>query len=128
MLQVRRVFSGFAVDDLDAARTFYRDTLGFTVGDDAMGILRLTLPGTEAPVIVYPKPDFVPATYTILNVSVDDVRAAVAALTSAGVTMLRYEGMGQDDQGIARGQGPDIAWFNDPAGNIISVLTETDAT
>jgi len=127
MLQVKRAFSGFAVDDLDAARAFYRDTLGFGVKDNEMGILELTLPGTETRVIVYPRPDFVPATYTMLNLSVDDVGAAVTALTDAGVTMLRYPDMGQDDQGIARGEGPDIAWFNDPAGNIISVLKEPSA-
>ena len=126
MLQVRRGFSGFAVDDLDAARTFYRETLGFAVdSDDRMGLLALTLPGTDTTVMVYPKPDFVPATYTILNLSVEDIDAAVDSLTASGVTMLRYDGMGQDGRGIARGNGPDIAWFNDPAGNILSVLVES---
>ncbi len=126
MLKVRRGFSGFAVDDLDAARTFYRETLGFAVDtDDRMGLLALTLPGTDTNVMVYPKPDFVPATYTILNLSVDDIDAAVDSLTAAGVTMLRYDEMGQDERGIARGNGPDIAWFNDPAGNILSVLVES---
>ncbi len=126
MLQVRRGFSGFAVDDLDAARIFYRETLGFAVdSDDQMGLLALTLPGTDTVVMVYPKPDFVPATYTILNLSVDDIDAAVDSLTASGVTMLRYDEMGQDARGIARGNGPDIAWFNDPAGNILSVLVES---
>ncbi len=126
MLKVRRGFSGFAVDDLDAARTFYRETLGFAVDtDDPMGLLALTLPGTDTNVMVYPKPDFVPATYTILNLSVDDIDAAVDSLTASGVTMLRYDEMGQDERGIARGNGPDIAWFNDPAGNILSVLVES---
>lgn len=114
-------FSGFAVDDIDAARTFYGDTLGLSVEDGPMGILTLQLAG-DRPTMIYPKPDFTPATYTILNFPVEDVDAAVDELTARGVQMERYEGFEQDEKGIARGQGPDIAWFKDPAGNVLSVL------
>ncbi|HEY7454784.1 MAG TPA: VOC family protein [Thermoleophilaceae bacterium] len=117
-------FSGFAVDDLDAARSFYRDTLGLRVTDDEMGFITLHLAG-DRPTMIYPKPDFVPATYTILNFQVDDVDAAVDELASRGVELERYEGFDQDAKGIARGQGPDIAWFKDPAGNILSVLNSS---
>ncbi len=114
-------FSGFAVDDIDAARRFYGETLGLNVEDGPMGILTLHLAG-DRPTMIYPKPDFTPATYTILNFQVDDVDAAVDELTSRGVEMERYDGFDQDEKGIARGQGPEIAWFKDPAGNILSVL------
>jgi predicted enzyme related to lactoylglutathione lyase len=114
-------FSGFAVDDIDAARSFYGETLGLKVTDEEMGILTLHLAG-DRPTMIYPKPDFTPATYTILNFQVDDVDAAVDELTSRGVEFERYEGFDQDERGIARGDGPDIAWFKDPAGNILSVL------
>jgi catechol 2,3-dioxygenase-like lactoylglutathione lyase family enzyme len=117
-------FSGFAVDDLDAARSFYRDTLGLRVTDDEMGFITLHLAG-DRPTMIYPKPDFVPATYTILNFQVDDVDAAVDELASRGVELERYEGFDQDAKGIARSQGPDIAWFKDPAGNILSVLNSS---
>jgi len=114
-------FSGFAVDDIDAARTFYGETLGLDVKDGPMGVLNVELAGGR-PTMIYPKPDFTPATYTILNFAVEDVDAAVDELAARGVQMERYEGFEQDDKGIARGQGPDIAWFKDPAGNILSVL------
>jgi predicted enzyme related to lactoylglutathione lyase len=114
-------FSGFAVDDIDAARTFYGETLGLDVKDGPMGVLNVELAGSR-PTMIYPKPDFTPATYTILNFPVEDVDAAVDELAARGVQMERYEGFEQDDKGIARGQGPDIAWFKDPAGNILSVL------
>jgi predicted enzyme related to lactoylglutathione lyase len=114
-------FSGFAVDDMEAARHFYGETLGLNVSDGPMGVLSLDLAGGRS-VMVYPKPDFTPATYTILNFAVDDVDAAVDDLTSRGVEMERYDGFDQDEKGIARGEGPDIAWFKDPAGNILSVL------
>ena len=115
-------FSSFAVDDLDAARSFYGDTLGLSISDGPMGVLSLDLPGDRS-TLIYPKPDFTPATYTILNFPVDDVDAAVDELRSRGVEFERYDGFDQDDKGIARGQGPDIAWFRDPAGNILAVLT-----
>jgi predicted enzyme related to lactoylglutathione lyase len=114
-------FSSFAVDDLDAARSFYGDTLGLTVSDGPMGVLSLDLADGRS-LLIYPKPDFAPATYTILNFPVDDVDAAVEELGSRGVEFERYEGIEQDEKGIARGQGPDIAWFKDPAGNILAVL------
>ena len=116
-------FNSFAVDDIDAARAFYRDTLGVEVTDEEMGVLTLHLAG--GPTMVYPKPDFSPATYTVLNFQVDDVDAAVDDLGSRGVAFERYEGFDQDGKGIARtpgGEGPDIAWFTDPAGNILAVL------
>jgi catechol 2,3-dioxygenase-like lactoylglutathione lyase family enzyme len=117
-------FSGFAVDDLDAARSFYRDTLGLEVTDEEMGILTLHLAG-DRPTMIYPKPDFEPATYTILNFQVGDVEAAVDELSSRGVEFERYDGFDQDEKGIAHtpGGGPDIAWFKDPAGNVLSVLS-----
>jgi predicted enzyme related to lactoylglutathione lyase len=115
-------FSGFAVDDIEAARKFYGETLGLNVTDGPMGVLTLELAG-DRPTMIYPKPDFEPATYTILNFQVDDVDAAVDDLAARGVEMERYEGFDQDEKGIARDQGPTIAWFKDPAGNILSVLS-----
>src|SRR5215204_5597932 len=114
-------FSGFAVDDIDEARRFYGETLGLNVTDGAMGILTLELAG-DRPTMIYPKPDFTPASYTILNFQVEDVDAAVDELSARGVEMERYEGFDQDEKGIARDEGPTIAWFKDPAGNILSVL------
>jgi predicted enzyme related to lactoylglutathione lyase len=115
-------FSGFAVDDLDRAREFYSDTLGVRVTDEDMGILTLHLAG-DRPTMVYPKPDFTPATYTILNFQVDDIETAVDELSGRGVRFERYEGFDQDVKGIARDpNGPSIAWFKDPAGNILAVL------
>jgi catechol 2,3-dioxygenase-like lactoylglutathione lyase family enzyme len=120
-------FSGFAVDDLDVAEKFYRDTLGLEVERLDMGTLRLGL-ARGVNVFVYPRPDHRPAEYTMLNFEVDDIDAAVDGLVARGVTMDRYDGFEQDERGIARGraagQGPDIAWFRDPAGNIIAVLSE----
>jgi predicted enzyme related to lactoylglutathione lyase len=124
MFKDSQAFSGFAVDDIDAAKAFYGEILGLDVRMGEMGILELHLPG-GATVMVYPKGDFVPATYTILNFPVDDIDTAVDALTRAGVRMERYDmpDMEQDEKGIARGMGPAIAWFKDPAGNILAVLT-----
>ncbi len=117
-------FSGFSVDDIEKAREFYAGTLGLEVSD-VHGLLQLGL-GGGASVLVYPKGDHVPATFTILNFPVDDIDRAVDELTAAGVRLERYPQMGeQDERGIHRGPpGPDIAWFTDPAGNILSVLTE----
>ena len=117
-----KAFSGFAVDDIATARQFYEDTLGLRVSQEE-GMLFLHLSG-DRDTLVYEKPDFAPATYTILNFVVDDVEAAVDELTTRGVRFERYDGFDQDEKGIARGQGPDIAWFTDPAGNILSVLKE----
>jgi len=122
MFKHTKAFSGFAVDDLEAARAFYEGTLGLDVSPE-MGLLNVRLDGGARPTLVYPKPGFEPATYTILNFPVDDIDAAVDALTERGVAMEVYEGFDQDEKGIVRGpDGPPIAWFRDPAGNILSVL------
>ena len=115
-----KAFSGFAVDDMERARAFYADTLGLRVSEEH-GMMTLHLAG-DRDTLVYPKEDHVPATFTILNFAVEDVEQAVDALTERGVEFERYDGFGQDEKGIMRGQGPDIAWFRDPAGNILSVL------
>jgi catechol 2,3-dioxygenase-like lactoylglutathione lyase family enzyme len=115
-----KAFSGFAVDDLEKAQSFYGDTLGISTSEEN-GLMTLHLAEDRA-VLVYPKPDLVPGNYTILNFPVDDIDAAVDELGSRGVQFERYEGFDQDAKGIARGEGPDIAWFKDPAGNILSVL------
>jgi predicted enzyme related to lactoylglutathione lyase len=118
-------FSGFAVDDLTKAREFYGQTLDLRIGDvePMPGLLTLHL-GSGQRVLVYEKPDFTPATYTVLNFAVPDVGAAVSELTSRGVALERYPGLPQDDDGVMRGNGPDIAWFTDPAGNILSVVQQ----
>jgi catechol 2,3-dioxygenase-like lactoylglutathione lyase family enzyme len=120
MLGDTKAFSGFAVDDLPKARQFYGETLGLKVTEEN-DLLTLHLAG-DRPTLIYPKPDFVPATYTILNFPVDDIDAAVDGLAARGVRFERYDAFEQDEKGVARGQGPDIAWFKDPAGNILSVL------
>ena len=117
-----KAFSGFAVDDLEAAKKFYGETLGLRTSEQ-YGLLTLHLAGGRD-TLVYPKPDHVPATYTILNFAVDDIDAAVGELASRGVQMERYDGLGQDEKGINRAGGPYIAWFKDPAGNILAVLQE----
>jgi catechol 2,3-dioxygenase-like lactoylglutathione lyase family enzyme len=115
-----KAFSGFAVDDIERAREFYGDTLGLEVTEQN-GMLTLHIAG-DRPTLVYPKPDHTPADYTILNFQVDDVGAAVDGLSERGVKFERYDGMGQDENGVMRGNGPDIAWFKDPAGNVLSVI------
>jgi catechol 2,3-dioxygenase-like lactoylglutathione lyase family enzyme len=122
MFKDTKAFNSFAVPDLEKARAFYAETLGLKTSVEN-GLLTLHLAGDRA-TLVYPKPDHTPATYTILNFPVDDVDAAVDALSARGVRFERYEGFNQDAKGIARGDGPDIAWFKDPAGNILSVLRE----
>jgi catechol 2,3-dioxygenase-like lactoylglutathione lyase family enzyme len=123
MLKDNYAFSGFSVNDLDAAQKFYGDTLGLHVEKDDMG-LHIKLKG-GAEVYVYQKDDHQAATYTILNFVVDDIDKAVEGLKGKGITFVEYEGM-TDDKSIARGKaanrGPDIAWFKDPAGNFLSVL------
>jgi catechol 2,3-dioxygenase-like lactoylglutathione lyase family enzyme len=125
MLTESKAFSGFAVEDLDAAETFYGDTLGLRteVLDEGGGLMVIHLAG-DRDVFVYAKPDHAAANYTILNFPVDDIDAAVDDLTSRGVRFERYDGFDQDEKGISRG-APQIAWFTDPAGNILSVLQET---
>ena len=122
MFGTTKAFSGFAVDDLEAARKFYGETLGLETSEQ-YGLLTLHLAGGRD-TLVYPKADHVPATYTILNFQVDDIDAAVDELTGRGVSLERYDGMGQDAKGINRAGGPYIAWFKDPAGNILAVLQE----
>ncbi|MGW6460512.1 VOC family protein [Streptomyces sp. NPDC055078] len=122
MLGKAKAFSGFAVDDIPAASKFYGETLGLRVSEDN-GMLILHLAG-DRDTLVYPKPDHTPATYTILNFPVSDIEQAVDGLTERGVEFLRYEGFETDERGIFRGGGPLIAWFTDPAGNVLSVLQE----
>jgi predicted enzyme related to lactoylglutathione lyase len=132
MFDSSTAFSSFAVDDTTKAKAFYGGTLGFEVKDLGMGGLIGIEVGGGTPVMVYPKPDFVPATYTVLSFPVADLEAAVDDLVSKGVTMQRYDGMfpgvEQDERGIARGpEGPAIAWFTDPAGNILAVMDQDGA-
>ncbi len=122
MFENTKAFSGFAVDDIEAAKKFYGETLGLTTSE-RYGLLTLHLAGGRD-TLVYPKPDHTPATYTILNFAVDDIDAAVGELISRGVELEKYDGIGQDEKGINRGGGPYIAWFKDPAGNILAVLQE----
>ncbi|MDR7086902.1 catechol 2,3-dioxygenase-like lactoylglutathione lyase family enzyme [Aeromicrobium panaciterrae] len=122
MPEFRRPFSGFSVDDTAKARSFYVDVVGLTV-NESDGMLRIDL-GDDHFVIVYPKGDaHEPASFTVLNLPVDDVTAAVRELASRGVEFARYDGMPQDEDGVMKGQGPDIAWFTHPAGNVISVIS-----
>lgn len=123
MLDGDKAFSGFAVPDTDAARAFYGTTLGLDVRESAeQGLIELHV-GGGTPVLVYPKPDHIPATYTVLNFPVDDIEAAVDELVAAGISMERYPDASQDERGVSRDpRGPAIAWFRDPAGNILSVL------
>jgi catechol 2,3-dioxygenase-like lactoylglutathione lyase family enzyme len=121
-----KAFSGFAVDDLQQARAFYGETLGLKTSliPEAGDMLTLHLAG-DRDTLVYEKSDLEPANYTILNFPVDDIDTAVDDLAARGVAFERYEGFEQDEKGIARGQGPAIAWFKDPAGNILSVLEQS---
>lgn len=121
MFAETKAFSGFAAPDLDEARAFYEGTLGLRVSQEH-DLLTLHLAG-DRDTLVYPKPDHEPATYTILNFPVDDVEAAVDELQNRGVRFERYDGFDQDEKAISRNpDGPAIAWFKDPAGNILSVL------
>ena len=122
MFRETKAFSGFTVDDIAAAKTFYSETLGLNVSEDG-GMLTLHIAGNRD-ILVYPKADHVPATYTILNFPVDDIDKAVDQLTERGVRFERYEHIEADEKGIVRGGGPLIAWFTDPAGNVLSVLQE----
>jgi len=119
-----KAFSGFAVDDVAAAREFYGDKLGLEVSEEN-GLLTLKIAG-DRPTLVYPKEGHTPAEYTILNFPVDDIDAAVDELNARGVELERYEGFGQDERGIMREQGPPIAWFKDPAGNVLAVIQLDD--
>jgi catechol 2,3-dioxygenase-like lactoylglutathione lyase family enzyme len=124
MLANSEAFSGFAAPDLAQAKQFYGETLGLNVsGQPEEGALTLELAGGRN-VLVYIKPDHAPATYTILNFPVGDVEGTVDALAARGVKFEKYEGFEQDEKGILRGQGPLIAWFRDPAGNILSIIEQ----
>ena len=124
MLKRDEAFSGFSVNDLSKAKAFYGDVLGMDVTDNPMGALEIAIGGGKH-VFVYPKDDHQPATYTTFNIPTDDIDAAVAELKKKGVRFKHYDDM-TDADGIARGRasgmGPDIAWFTDPAGNILAVL------
>ena len=124
MFRDSKAFSGFSSNDIPRTREFYAETLGLEVTEDH-GMLTLHL-GTGGAVIIYPKDNHQPATFTVLNFPVENIDKAVDALAAAGVQFERYEGMGQDERGIARppspDDGPSIAWFKDPAGNILAVL------
>ncbi|MBA3748335.1 MAG: VOC family protein [Solirubrobacterales bacterium] len=122
MFTQSKAFSGFAVDDIAAAKAFYGETLGIETSEE-YGLLTLHLAG-DRPTLVYPKPDHVPATYTVLNFPVDDIEQAVDELVARGVQIERYDEMPQDERGIMREGGPYIAWFTDPAGNTLSVLQD----
>jgi catechol 2,3-dioxygenase-like lactoylglutathione lyase family enzyme len=126
MLKNSKAFSGFSVDDINKARTFYGETLGLDVKGNEMGILELHTNG-GIPIIVYPKPNHTPATFTVLNFPVDDIEKAVDELSAKGITFQQYNQpeLKTDEKGICRGNGgPNIAWFKDPAGNILSILEE----
>ena len=121
MFDASKAFSGFSVDDVTAAKSFYGDTLGLDVSEEH-GLLWLGI-GQGSGILVYPKPDHTPASFTIINFPVADIDEAVDELTKRGVSFERYEGLEQDEKGIHRDpQGPPIAWFTDPAGNILAVL------
>ncbi|MFI1973195.1 glyoxalase [Streptomyces cinnamoneus] len=122
MFKDTKAFSGFSVNDVGEAKRFYGETLGLTVSEDH-GLLHLHLAG-GTPVLVYPKENHTPASFTVLNFPVDDIEAAVEELGRRGVRFERYPGLEPDEKGIFRGGGPLIAWFTDPAGNVLSVLQE----
>ena len=122
MVTFHQPFSGFSVEDVPRALSFYRDVLGLDAREGEMGIGELHL-GDGHVVIAYPKgDDHQPASFTVLNLPVDDVGEAVAELAARGVEFLRYDGAPQDEHGVMRGYGPDIAWFTDPSGNVFSVI------
>src|SRR4051812_46210184 len=123
MFRKTKAFSGFSVNDIEKARHFYSDVLGLQVTDNPMGLIELNIEGGH-PIVVYPKPNHIPATFTILNFPVENIDEAVTALTQKGVSFEQYGGsIKTDEKGICRSSGgPSIAWFKDPAGNILSVL------
>jgi catechol 2,3-dioxygenase-like lactoylglutathione lyase family enzyme len=122
MFENTRAFSGFSVDDIPRAKKFYGDTLGLRVSEEH-GMLTLHIAG-ERETLVYPKDDHTPASFTILNFPVDDIEEAVDELSRRGVEFERYPGTDTDEKGIFRGGGPLIAWFKDPAGNVLSVIQQ----
>ena len=125
MLKTEKAFSGFSVDDIQKAKEFYSKTLGMEVNDGPMGILNLKI-GNGSSVIIYPKPNHTPADFTILNIPVDNIEGSVKELKKRGVRFETYNDdmIKTDENGIFRGGGPLIAWFKDPAGNILSILEQ----
>ncbi len=125
MFSTTGAFSGMSSSDIPAARAFYEGVLGIPVTDAGMGAISLQL-DSGGVVYIYPKSDHTPATYTVLNFVVDDIDSTIDELVGKGVTFEKYDGAHQDEKGVARGKaanrGPDIAWFLDPAGNILSIL------
>lgn len=123
MINVNKAFSGFSVNDIPKAKEFYSGKLGMIVRDGEMGTLELIIANNSA-VIIYPKPNHVPAEFTILNIPTDNIDEAVDELKEKGIEFLRYdnETIKTDSKGVMRGNGPNIAWFKDPAGNILSVI------
>ncbi|MET8679793.1 VOC family protein [Streptomyces sp. NPDC004647] len=122
MFRDTKAFSGFAVDDMRQAKNFYSETLGLRVSEE-YGLMTLHIAG-DTNILVYPKEDHTPASFTVLNFPVDDIDRAVEELAGRGVRFERYDGFEMDDKGVFRGGGPYIAWFKDPAGNVLSVLQE----
>jgi len=122
MLEKNEAFSGFSADDVPKAKAFYAETLGLAVTEEH-GMLGLRLAG-GGEVLIYPKENHEPATFTVLNFRVDDIEETVDQLVERGITMERYDGFNLDERGIFRDEGPLIAWFKDPAGNVLSVLQE----
>jgi predicted enzyme related to lactoylglutathione lyase len=124
MLQHKNIFCSFSVNDIEKAKAFYSDTLGIDASKSEMGTLDLNI-GNDAKVMLYPKPNHEPATFTVLNLVVSDIEKTVDELNGKGVIFEQYEGdIKTDAKGIMRGNGPLIAWFKDPAGNIISVIED----
>ena len=125
MLGDNKATSGFAVKDMDAARDFYEGTLGLRVQalDEEHGVAALKLAG-DLDVFMYLSEEMNPASYTMLNFEVDDIDGAVAGLSERGVSFQRYDGFDHDEKGIVRGPGPQIVWFEDPSGNVISVMQQ----
>jgi catechol 2,3-dioxygenase-like lactoylglutathione lyase family enzyme len=122
MFENTKAFSGFSVGDVSKAKKFYSETLGLRVSEE-YGMLTLHIAG-ERDILVYPRPDHTPASYTILNFPVDDINKAVDELAERGVRFERYDDSAQDEKGIYHGGGPLIAWFKDPAGNVLSVIQQ----
>ena len=125
MLQQSKAFSSFSVNDIQKAKEFYSDILGLKVSDSSMGVLKLHIEGSNN-IMIYPKPNHEPATFTVLNFPVDDIEKSVDELIAKGIVFEQYEGeIKTNEKGICRdSQGPKIAWFKDPGGNILSVLQE----
>ena len=125
MLKTTKAFSGFSTDDIQKAKGFYQDTLGLKVIEAEMGILELHTVGNN-PIVIYPKPDHVPATFTVLNFAVIDIEKMVDQLIAKGIVFEQYTGdIATDEKGICwSSEGPNIAWFKDPAGNILSIIEE----